>query len=178
MCWRLCCPKKRNGGHDSEQALLHEHETYQGSGKHLTTGGTRDRAPKISNDSEDPQNNQDSYDCPTDNEDDPQIQTSVKEFLRKYEHNATLRDLYEEQFTKLLGRRRFRRTMVYLGNRKDLSDYKDHIELRIKSMVKDVDPKPDKDKIDSVVKAMVNLILDTEIRKTIIMSVNNHMSAE
>jgi len=175
MCWGFCCPKKQRN-HDSEQALLREHETYQG-GKQLTTAG--DRAAKISNDSEDPQNNQDSYDCPTDNEDDPQILTSVKEFLRKIEqNNGTERELYGEQFVKLLGRRRFRRTMVYLGNRKDLSDYEEHIELRIKPMVRDLEPKPDKDKVDSVVKAMVQLILDTDIRKQVIMSVNNNMSAE
>jgi len=145
----------------------------------LTTGGGRERGtPKISNDSEDPQNQQDSYDCPTDNEDDPLILTSVKAFLRKYEPNARMQDLYEQQFTKLLGRRRFRRTMVYLGNRKDLSDYKNHIEMRIKGMVRDLEPKPEKDKVDFVVKAMVQLILDADIRKQIIMSVNNHMSAE
>ena len=63
--------------------------------------------------------------------------------------------------------------MVYLGNRKDLSDYKNHIEMRIKGMVRDLEPKPEKDKVDFVVKAMVQLILDADLRKQIIMSVNS-----
>jgi len=173
MCWSWCCPQKQ-GGTDSEQALLNDdHDTYQGGGKELKT----DRAP-ISHDSEDPQNNQDSFDQSTDNEDDPVIMGSVQNFLRKYETNVTLRDMYEEQFSKLLQRRRFRRTMVYLGNRNDLSEYKEHIILRIKPLVKDLEPQPEKDKLDLVLKAMTALILDGEIRGQIINSVNHHMSAE
>lgn len=176
MCWRWCFKRKQRGNVDSEQALLREHETYQGGGKQLTLAA--EKAAKLSQDSEDPINNQDSYDCPTDNEDDEQVFKSVTDFLRKSEPNANMQTLYQQQFDKLLRRRRFRRTMVYLGNRKDLSDYKEHIELRIKGMVRDLEPKPDKDKVDAVVKKMIEVILDTDIRKQIIMSVNNNMSAE
>lgn len=172
MCWRWCCPQQSDP--ETEEPFLHARDTYQGGGKQLTTG---ERVP-LSHDSEDPQNNQDSFDCPTDTEDDAQIFSEVNEFLRKFEPNAPLRSLYERQFTKLLKRRRFRRTMVYLGRRKDLSDYKNHILERIRGMVEDLDPKPDKDKVELVLKAMVALILDPDIRKQIIASVNNHMSAE
>lgn len=175
MCW-CCCPKRRQK-YESEQALLGEDENYQ-SGKQLKTGGREPKTPKINpRDSEDPEQT-DSYDAPTDNEDDHEINASVQRFLRNHESNETLSSEYYEQFMKLLKRRRFRRTIVYLGKRKDLSHYEETIKERISPMVKNLEPVPEKEKVELVLDAMVQLILDAEIRAQIVESINGFMSAE
>jgi len=172
MCCQWFCPRSQTSTNESEKRLLEEHKTYQGAHQ-LTT-----EAPRLGHDSEDPQNTQDSYDCPTDHEDAGEVYETVYRFIEDQERNAKNQDEYKTQFDKLLKRRRFRRTILYLGNRKDLSEYKDHIEARIRGMVKDLDPKPEADKVDDIVNFMVKLTLESDIRKHIINSVNNFMSAE
>jgi hypothetical protein len=171
MC-QWFCPRNKTYTHESEKSLLAEDKTYQGA-QQLTT-----EAPRLGRDSEDPQNTQDSYDCPTDHEDADEVKQTVYQFIEDKESNAVNQDRYKKQFDKLLRRRRYRRTILYLGNRKDLSEYKDHIEQRIRGMVKDLDPKPEADKVDDIVDFIVTLTMDASIRKQIINSVNNFMSAE
>jgi len=171
MCCQWFCPTSRTTTHESEEKLLPRDKTYQAH--QLSTEG-----PRLGRDSEDPQNTQDSYDCPTDHEDADDVKETVYRFIEDHESNVVNQDEYKAQFDKLLKRRRYRRTILYLGNRKDLSEYKGHIEARIRGMVKDLDPKPEPDKVDNIVDFMVELTLDSNIRKHIINSVNNFMSAE
>jgi len=124
---------------------------------------------------EDEENEQDSYDEETDAEIEPSIVDAARGFFRKYDADNT--ELYVEQFTKLLKRRRYRRMIIYLGNR-NVDEYKNNIRSRIEDMCNHIEPKPEENMKEQVLDAMVKLSLEAEIRSLIVDCINSKMSCE
>lgn len=124
---------------------------------------------------DDEENEQDSYDEETDAEIEPSIVDAARGFFRDYDTDNT--QLYVEQFTKLLKRRRYRRMIIYLGNR-NVDEYKNNIRSRIEDMCNHIEPKPDENMKDDVLEAMVKLSLEAKIRSLIVDCINSKMSCE
>lgn len=168
----ICCPKKKQTAQDDMETGLLKDSTYQGV-KQLETGGK-----SVAEDHSDSDPDKVSNDDETDNEDGLEVFASVKKFLQDQEPNDTKCHELNLQFMKLIKRRKFRRTMVYLGNRTDLTDYKKHVQQRLRGMILKYEPVPEKDNVELVTEMMTKLVFDQEIRQQIVMSVNSHMSAE
>lgn len=169
-----CCCKKDQ---EKEENLLSkdaEGGYYQAEGiaGELTTKTTG----RFQSDGEDEdENEQDSYDEETDAEIEPSIVDAARSFFR--EHDADNTELYVEQFTKLLKRRRYRRMIIYLGNR-NVDEYKNNIRSRIEDMCNHIEPKPDDNVKEQVLEAMVKLSLEARIRSLIVDCINSKMSCE
>lgn len=119
----------------------------------------------------------DSYDEETDAEIEPTIVEQARNFFRAYDSDEQNTELYVEQFSKLLKRRRYRRMIIYLGNR-NVDDYKNNIRSRIEDLCSHVDPKPEEHMKDKVLEAMVKLSLEAKIRSLIVDCINSKMSCE
>lgn len=174
----LCCCCDKEG--DQSENLLPKTDAeggyYQAEGMGIAGELTTKAATgRFVSDGEDDDNEQDSYDEETDAEIEPSIIDVARGFFQGYDANNT--ELYVEQFTKLLKRRRYRRMIIYLGNR-NVDEYKNNIRSRIEDMCNHIEPKPAEDVKDQVLEAMVKLSLEAEIRSLIVDCINSKMSCE
>lgn len=169
-----CCDK----GNEQSETLLPkdpEGQYYQAEGMagELTTKANNGQ--KFSEGEDDDDNEQDSYDEETDAEIEPSIIDQARSFFRSYDADNT--ELYVTQFAKLLKRRRYRRMIIYLGNR-NVDEYKNNIRSRIEDMCNHIDPKPEENMREQVLEAMVKLSLEAHIRCLIVDCINSKMSCE
>jgi len=169
-----CCDKDQ----DKTQKLLPQADPeagyYQAEGiaGELTTKNTG----RFQSDGEDEDENEaDSYDEETDAEIEPNIVDQARSFFQG--HDAEHTEIYVQQFTKLLKRRRYRRMIIYLGNR-NVDEYKNNIRSRIEDMCNHIEPKPSESMKEQVLEAMVKLSLEAEIRSLIVDMINSKMSCE
>jgi len=171
-----CCDKNK----DKHESLLPSKDPEQG-GYYQAEGGiagelTTKTTGRFQSDGEDEdENEQDSYDEETDAEIEPSIVDAARGFFRGYDADNT--ELYVQQFTKLLKRRRYRRMIIYLGNR-NVDEYKNNIRSRIEDMCNHIEPKPEENMKEQVLEAMVKLSLEAQIRSLIVDCINSKMSCE
>jgi len=170
-----CCCDKEDDQNESLLPKDPEGGYYQAEGMagELTTkpnGGQ-----KFSEGEDDDDNEADSYDEETDAEIEPSIIDQARSFFRSYDADNT--ELYVAQFAKLLKRRRYRRMIIYLGNR-NVDEYKNNIRSRIEDMCNHIDPKPEENMKEQVLEAMVKLSLEAHIRCLIVDCINSKMSCE
>lgn len=171
-----CCDK----GNDQKESLLKPSDPEGGYYQAEGMAGELTTKPNAGNrfnseGEDDDDNEQDSYDEETDAEIEPSIIDSARSFFRSYDAENT--ELYVTQFAKLLKRRRYRRMIIYLGNR-NVDEYKNNIRSRIEDMCNHIDPKPEEHMREKVLEAMVKLSLEASIRILIVDCINSKMSCE
>jgi len=132
---------------------------------------TRPKPVLIENDEED-----DTYDTDTENEEDPDVYARAKRILNDYTRDQKKRTDYFVQFCRLLSRRKFRRTMVTLGERRDFDSIA-QARKEIRPIFRHLEPKTDD--VDGTLKAIMECFVEkVEFRTLIVSSINAKMSAE
>jgi len=114
-----------------------------------------------------------------DEETDAEIETNIIDQARIFfkQHDNAIVSICEEQFKKLLKRRRYRRMITYLGVR-DVEEYRDNVKRRLKKMLFQIEPTPPEENQDKVLIAVLKLSLQLEMRRLIMNSVANQMECE